>query len=165
MTLKSFIYRKSCGFTNYSWVSAHALRQGCSSCMNGARSGCWFIESQRIGARARVYMCKITSNVLHKTTECLQSVQFSGVFCFVFANQWNTLCTCTRLLEPDHAARIGQTLILAQVGLSPSCTTVHTETESLLGLAHTLMWKSHLEHSTVELQLIYQFWLQLDIVA
>ena len=34
-----------------------------SSCMNGARSGYWFIESQRIGAR----MCKITSNVLHKT--------------------------------------------------------------------------------------------------
>ena len=26
MTLKSFIYRKSCGFTNYSWGSAHALR-------------------------------------------------------------------------------------------------------------------------------------------
>ena len=30
--------------------------------MNGARSSCWFIELQRIGAR----MCKITSNVLHK---------------------------------------------------------------------------------------------------
>ena len=32
------------------------------SCMNGARSGGWFIESQRIGART----CTITSNVLHQ---------------------------------------------------------------------------------------------------
>ena len=32
------------------------------ACMNGAHSGGWFIESQRIGART----CKITSNVLHQ---------------------------------------------------------------------------------------------------
>ena len=37
-------------------------KSGSWTCMNGARSGGWFIQSQWIGTRT----CKVTSNVLHQ---------------------------------------------------------------------------------------------------